>query len=379
MKKLTFLGYYGFGNFGDELFVAASLLAADRYWPGYQTHVNSPELDGLPIAGRYQSPKYLKKNFSRIDLTGKSLRFITLLRTLSISDLVAFAGGSTLSDILESPTISLIESLGRLRRINTAGIGVSVGPFRTLADEKACRQFIEKFSFLALRDHESYQIVKGMNLPFEAVLARDLAGVLPLFLPVPQVRKRSRLGISLCNYERYKGGDISLEERRNLAIIEGIRDFVRRNNVQVSIFVLNSHYLYGDWEISNRLARLLRDDHVDVVIETLGSGPLHLWEKIGQCRAVFSVRLHGAISAYLQDVPFALVEYHRKCSDFLDDVQQSLSNRLMHDWGQTQVYDVLNSIYNERKMPAMPVDDYAAHALLNFTRAPWARSSSNCA
>ena len=37
---------------------------------------------------------------------------------------------------------------------------------------------------------------------------------------------------------------------------------------------------------------------------------------------VISMRLHGAVLAYLLGVPFALNEYHQKCTDFCDDIGQ---------------------------------------------------------
>jgi polysaccharide pyruvyl transferase WcaK-like protein len=228
------------------------------------------------------------------------------------------------------------------------------------------------FSYLALRDHESYLTAKEMDLPFEPVAARDLAGVLPIFLGHSQDRERTRLGISLCNYERYKSGCSTREKSRNTAISEGILAFSRENGVPVTVFVLNTHPVYGDREISMQLAVMLRENGVDAEVESLDSGPLHLWEKIGGCRAFFSVRLHGAISAYLQNVPFSLVEYHGKCSAFLEDVGQHGSNRLPPEgFGAAAVCRVLEQIFFGETLPAMPTKEYISCALTNFTEAPW--------
>lgn len=365
-------------NFGDELFVAASLMASGRYWPDYQAYVNSPPLNGLPVDGKYRCPAPLKKFFHRNDPAGQAGRLLTLLRTLQGSDLLVFAGGSTLAHFSQNHTVSLIEWMGRFRSYCTAGVGVSVGPFKNDSEERACKKFLERFSFLALRDRQSYLIASSMDLPFQPIPAKDLAGVLPFFLKPLQLNCRTRLGVSLCNYEKYKAGCSTREETRNTAIAEGIATFASSNGVPVTVFILNNHPVYGDWEISMHLAMMLREKGVEVEVETLDSGPLHLWEKIGSCRAVFSVRLHGAISAYLQNVPFSLVEYHRKCSDFLEDVGQRPSNRLPSDgFGATAVYQVLEQIYFQQSLPVMPICDYISCALTNFTEAPWA--SKPCA
>lgn len=372
MQKLTFIGYYGFKNFGDELFVVASILAADKYWPTFKAYANSPIMEGFS-AGKYRCPERFKESFAGINLRGKLVRGLTLVRTLCTSEMIVLAGGSTLSHFSDNSSLSLIEAAGRFRKIRQAGIGVSVGPFTSIDEEKACKKYLDKFSYLSLRDQNSYQIAENMNLPLQPVCARDIAGVLPHFIPKSPIREKARLGLSLCNYERYKSGDRSVEERRNVAIIKGIRKFIIEHKVPVTVFVLNSHHIFGDWEISNRLVQELKDDHNDVVVETLDRGPLYLWEKIGQCRAVFSVRLHGAISAYLQDVPFALFEYHRKCTDFLDDIKQHRLNRLdSRDCHESKVYQVLDGIYHGQRKPVMPVDEYGSRAMLNFTRAPWA-------
>jgi polysaccharide pyruvyl transferase WcaK-like protein len=40
----------------------------------------------------------------------------------------------------------------------------------------------------------------------------------------------------------------------------------------------------------------------------------------------FSERLHGAIMAYLYKVPFCLLEYHPKCTAFLQEIDYSIQD-----------------------------------------------------
>ena len=49
---------------------------------------------------------------------------------------------------------------------------------------------------------------------------------------------------------------------------------------------------------------------------------------LSSCDAVLSVRLHGAILSSVVNVPSLLVEYHTKCTDYLNDMDIDLKWRI---------------------------------------------------
>ena len=52
------------------------------------------------------------------------------------------------------------------------------------------------------------------------------------------------------------------------------------------------------------------------------------WDEISKCNLMISTRLHASIFACYANVPFILIEYHKKCSDFLNDVGQQEEYRV---------------------------------------------------
>jgi polysaccharide pyruvyl transferase WcaK-like protein len=91
----------------------------------------------------------------------------------------------------------------------------------------------------------------------------------------------------------------------------------------VRLLALNQRRNTGDLGLVRNAYADLKAFHVPVDVVTYDSnGPAYVWESLQSVEALITYRLHGAIPAMLAEVPFALVEYHRKCSDFLTDVDQ---------------------------------------------------------
>jgi polysaccharide pyruvyl transferase WcaK-like protein len=219
-----------------------------------------------------------------------------------------------------------------------------------------------------------------MRVPLKVRVARDLAGALPLLLagqggeiPTPSADARPVLGISVCHFERLMGGDTAVEARRNAALCDGLERFLRHEPMAVRIFCLNTHPRWGDAVFSQELAQRLSGLGVEVECISARDNMLGCWRGLASCRAVLSARLHGAITAYVSGVPFALVEYHRKCADFLDDIGQPAELRIAADCDDPAVIEqILTRLFRSPEMPRIPRKIYIAEAAQNFTQVPWA-------
>jgi polysaccharide pyruvyl transferase WcaK-like protein len=166
---------------------------------------------------------------------------------------------------------------------------------------------------------------------------------------------------------------VGREERRNAALLEGVARFAQRERMKVRIFCLNAHPLWGDAELSRRLQLLLQERGVPVEMVSAENNLLGCWHGLASCTAVFSVRLHGGITAYVCGVPFSLVEYHVKCTDFLDDIGQAATLRIGAGLSDpAEVDKVLDRLFREPGKPALPRETYITEAALNYTRVPWA-------
>ena len=379
--KITLNGYYGFANYGDELFNLTTVLAARRWWAGHSLDILGPPVEG--IDADFRVPGWFpSKLYTSPGLAGKLSRLAFLIGAVLRRDLVVYAGGSTLS------YGSIMKKFQRIAAergtVEFAAIGVSIGPFLDQADEDEAARFLRKFTYFSVRDRKSVDLLARMQVPVKPLLARDLVGALPLLLPpeasqrkAGETRERKVLGISVCHYERLFGGDVAMEDRRNAALFEGVAQYVKREGVSVRIFCLNTHPRWGDEELSRKLQERLEGQCANVEWNSAKDNLLGCWQGLATCDAVLSVRLHGAITAYLCGVPFSLVEYHRKCTDLIDDIGQPEALRIRSDCTDSPAVErILERLFLKAERPSLPHESYSREAALNFTQVPWAISGS---
>ena len=147
-----------------------------------------------------------------------------------------------------------------------------------------------------------------------------------------------------------------MEDRRNAALFEGVAQYVKREGVSVRIFCLNTHPRWGDEELSRKLQERLEGQGANVEWISAKDNLLGCWQGLATCDAVLSVRLHGAITAYLCGVPFSLVEYHRKCTDLIDDIGQPEALRVRSDCIDSPAVErILERLFLSKWLEKLPV------------------------
>ncbi|QCR31889.1 polysaccharide pyruvyl transferase family protein [Lysinibacillus sp. SGAir0095] len=380
MGSIAFTGYYGMQNYGDDLFVVASTFAAKRYWDMYpEVSIIGSPIDNLDVNF---SVTHLRKLYAGHNFVSKLYRTAIMVNSFIQNELVVLSGGSTISSDSSNKMRKLQNMLAEKGISKIAAIGVSIGPFTTKKDIDDAKAFINNFSFLSVRDKFSYNLLHDLEIKIPYVYGKDLAGLIPLLYPY-KIEKDDKsnkvLGISLCNYESFLGKDESIEKKRNLAIFNAIKKITDtyRESITIKICVLNTHPIKGDMKISSELVEFLGENFSKVKIVYHESDPIKMWNEISECDAFFSVRLHGGISAFLLDIPFALVEYHNKCSDFLDDILQPSDLKISkkeHD--SDYIYNIIERIlFDKNVMDGLyPSKKYTHDTIKTFTEAPWVNS-----
>ncbi|BCY01818.1 polysaccharide pyruvyl transferase family protein [Stutzerimonas stutzeri] len=365
-KFYLFTGYYGFDNFGDDLFPLSChcWLASSG---DSEAVILSPPIPNVPA--RFIVPRKLAKIYKSGGLIGKALRlFFTVYGAFRFKNVV-LAGGST---IASGSSLLMRKAQFWLSKLNICrlyAIGVSVGPFEDDVDRRFAKKFIDQLRFLAVRDVQSQEQCIALGVSVIPALHNDLAGALPLqrIVAQPTLKQNRRvLGISICPYESVKKMDEYIENARNTALFEGVARFCSSYGYAASIIVLNSNENIGDLSLSRALESYLRRMGVDCFISNY-EGPCLSLSRIGECNLFISVRLHGAISAYLLGVPFLLVEYHRKCSDFLDNIGFSIKYRISGRVGDGDVvYKSLEALHRGEVKSKVTVNEYQDNAVGNF-------------
>lgn len=366
-RNILFAGYYGQSNTGDDAFCAVSAWGARNYW-----HVENIQF----LCRRIPKLTVVAKSalFARSFFRGQGL--MELLAHLAQRPTVIFAGGSVFhKEVAILSYTGLIKQSKRLRLTKLGGIGVSLGPYRTKNAYNTIKAFLSTFSFLVLRDHRSYEEACSMDLPYKPVEGFDLAALLPdLYGPAKCVEKINDatnpvLGVSVCHYERYVRGEISSEKRREEQIIETLKMVSKSLRLTIRFLVFNGHTKYGDRELTERIAGTLAD-YADIEIVPYSQDPVTMWHRIGECDAVLATRLHAGIYACFAEVPFLIVEYHRKCVDFLHDIHYPSHWRIGDmEVSVNEVGSILISVLTKQTRPTLlDLDMFRAMARRNFTK-----------
>lgn len=372
--RVGFTGYYGMRNFGDDLFGVLCAAAARRYWNAEPTLVG-PTLQEAQARGTW--PTHLPANwYGSTGSVGKAARLFGFARGLQASDVLVMGGGSVLT-ARESFRKPMMLSARRRGRVELAAVGVSVGPFPDADAEASVARFVRQFSYLSVRDRRSYELAQRMGLSPILHAGRDLAGLLRTLYPmpasVPRERSTLHIGLAPCRYTVRADHPAPTPAQWQAAAVSALARHAGDVPVHVTVFSLNGHPQHGDDALSAELEQRLRQAGVSVELRRYGGNPLATVREIHSCDAFVSARLHGAIVAYLCDVPFAIVDYHPKCRDFADDVGLPAALRIdagSHD--AAALARALQLMLNDggARAPLSP-DVYAQEAPGIFKCAPW--------
>jgi len=111
------------------------------------------------------------------------------------------------------------------------------------------------------------------------------------------------------------------EERREKLIIDTLVELCKKGFDGIfRLFVFNANSIYGDHNITIELYAKLKECGAIIEIIPYSANPISVWKEVANCTAMLSTRLHGAIFAAAAEVPCCLIEYHRKCTDFVMDI-----------------------------------------------------------
>lgn len=346
MKQITYTGFYGHKNTGDDAFLEVTAYYSNKNnFTPYFLGDNLPELI---------SPfKNLRENRFDNSKLNKINGRLASIRPIAESDYFLSAGGSTFGDHKSHGYKEISKYIKKYlnKNLKTGGIGVSIGPFKSISAEKRVIEYIKTLDYLAVRDKKSYEYLTTLNLDYTPIEAFDLAALLPeVYNDVnrPIIKSSEKIvGISLCNYETYYGLDVNNEKRRNKANFDLIKSIYEKDkSIKFRFFIFNGNSTIGDTAITFKTVNELGLDNYEII--EYQNNVLKAWDLISECDFIISTRLHAAIFAAFSNVPFILNEYHRKCTDFLNDIgynKNYIVGDAMFDTNNlsNKVLDILNN------------------------------------
>jgi polysaccharide pyruvyl transferase WcaK-like protein len=366
-SDIIFTGFYGQKNTGDDAFVEVASWGARNFW-----HKNNNRF----LAKKNMLPHTIVPARGYPFSINKTYGLQAELLINNTNALI-FAGGSTIHSKLDDDNIRM----KALRRKQVKGlpkigaIGVSIGPFKSIEDELAVNSYLNGMDFLAVRDQASFDYVNSINLPYRPINAFDLAALLPdIYNYDKEIRSLERkkvIGISVCPYETVqKGLDHGNEKKRNDMYLELLKEIEKLDdNVHFRFYVINGNDKIGDRKLTFEMISKLSLKSYEV-IEYSKKTQL-IWRSIADCDFIISTRLHAAIFACFSATPFMLNEYHRKCSDFLDNIAYHKKYRLYDSDYQVkekaiQILEIISD--NSTYLFPSAVEAMKEQAKLNFTK-----------
>lgn len=360
-----FTGYYGMGNFGDDLFGITALEHVHRWSGVTEARLIGPSLEGT--RGRGTVPDRLGDAYARDDRIGQLLRLGAQVDGRRRADLLVHAGGSLFKDYRGARAVA-----DRLvgKRMKRAALGVSIGPFATVEAERRVREYLARFDFISVRDDVSLDWLASSGLDVPHFIAGDLVGALSL----PPARQTGpALGISLANFARFSPSDDDASSLYYRSLVDAAVEAAKARGLRLAAFDLHGGQVNGDWQWANFVARQGENAGVKVdIYSRRDMNSLEIVQEIGGCDAMISARLHGGIVAYLSGVPLVMVEYEPKCTGFLDDIGQPDRLRLGSMERDPQVSAAIAACLDDKTAPLLSPAEYRQRAMRHFSDAPFA-------
>jgi polysaccharide pyruvyl transferase WcaK-like protein len=346
---IVFSGYYGFQNFGDDLFPMACAKASASVFMGKKIAFLAPPIAG--VNGKFLVPAFLA-TWYRSRLWGRPLRFLFLIYGLILADYFVLAGGSTLGTRTSMRLRETELIFARFGWTKIGAIGVSVGPFHNVQDEDFFKEYLEKLKFLIVRDIASVERARGLLPNIDVVSSVDLVGWLR-----PEIAQAERsisaagellIGISVCNYKRITESDNEVFNSRWQCVKDAIAILCSERPCKVLVISLNGNQFNGDDRYSQKLCEELFSVGCNVEIRKYRN-PWDVVQSIKSLDVLLTYRLHGAIVSYLAGTPFVLIEYHEKCRDFLDAIGSSEGSRIGADESTEHLLSCMKHVINSGK------------------------------
>lgn len=329
------VGYYGMRNSGDDALMYATAWGARNLWAHKKLTV------GLYGDHTRHTPANFKVNLQFAQKFSGQNRLAHYQEALK-SKCVLFGGGA----VLHSQTdINLKRHLLMLAGASkSAALGVSIGPFQSVAAEKSCAKFLNECGYVGVRDQASLAIANSIAPDAKVEKTFDLAPLLlcsDKYKPIQQQRKGIALALCPIAVDPMGKTNEQSEQKRIEEVCQLITATYKSTGECITLLTFNGHPTLGDWMINNQImARLY--SKIPLTIKPYNPNPYAVLEDISSYKAIISMRLHGAIMGYLANTPVLSLNYHEKCVGWCQEV--GLSEDYQLNLSKQNILDILTPL-----------------------------------
>lgn len=295
MKKWAVTGFYGQDNFGDDLFcyVMAKLMKShgqDYFLQnGFIASRAAVNVSALPFAQKFNKQR---------GKLGAVHRLLSMVVSLVRADYLVFGGGSLFGKYASYKQRKFACLLAKILNKKLFAYCVSLGPFKDAEQELRYSILLKKFDLVVTRDLASHQISERMTINRHDAI--DMVFAISSFHKKGAPRSRKLvLALHKLNFlEKFLEEGAWLDKFDQILILH-LDDQAR--NIGVELHRRLSISFKGDLSMRH---------YKDMALEDA-------LDEISSASFVVTSKLHGAIAAAAYGVPFSLLEYQEKCTEFL--------------------------------------------------------------
>ena len=302
--RLMLLGYFGFGNAGDEAILAAEV-AALRSALGPSTEfvvvsgdpAASLSVHGLPAV-------------TRTDIGA-------LIRTLRSCDGLVAGGGSLLQDVTSARPIAFYGGLMLLARAMRKPVFVyaqGLGPMTRPFNRRLAGLALRSASYASVRDADSASLAARLGVRDIEIVPDPVIGMADVSRdPTPRspVRAPARLAVSLRPWPGTDGPT---------GWLPGVRAALSELARDVEVVLVPFH---GGQDVE--LAHSLAADLGGLAVVEPDGGYRAAVDAVAEADAVLGMRLHALVTAAAARRPFVALSYDPKVSAFAHQVGQPVA------------------------------------------------------
>lgn len=326
--RILIVGWYGYGNAGDEAILASMVEDLQAEIPGVRISVLSGVPEHTRAVHRLPAVPHLPYHWLDMKASFRSGRILTTLQAIARADLVILGGGGFLSDWQPEaiPTWLLRALAAKVLCGKVMLYAVGAGPITTPRGKLYTRMLINLTDVATVRDQASLEWLRasGVRRPIE--VAADPAigwrGGEKVPPPIPRPGRPSQpvVAVSVAplfhNPRLWPGKGYRFDEYRNdLATLT--RRLVSQLGSHVVFTCMQPSY---DAPFAQEVLELADVGQSASLMALEGLTPAQTQAFLAQMDLVIGLRLHALILAASMGVPVVAIPYHHKVQQFMEMV-----------------------------------------------------------
>jgi polysaccharide pyruvyl transferase CsaB len=311
VTKFLLIGFYGRGNFGDDLMLHA-LVAWIRSSVASSVSVfcDRPQvLEGVGAG-------HVKRGI------------FSLIVAVARCDVLVQGGGTIFHDSYEGRHLrrywvnlflyGCIFLIARLFGKPVVLLGSGIGPIRHEMSRRICRFALRRVAFFQVRDVASVRELEALGVQTRNIAAaHDLSVLAESQTRSAMLDPTRTIGISLCDLTPFERPGAVYSWSALSDALNTLSEQCEFRVVLLSCFTGSSSVSDGDIsrDFVSRLNGKIPVCHVEY-----SNSPDAFKVEIGRCEYLVATRFHACVAGYLVGVPVVAVAYNRKVTDFCDAV-----------------------------------------------------------